>query len=70
MKKSGFEHCTDDVSSSFPAATETGLSVMVDRDVSHDPISPFLSAQDWTFKDLWNPVNPQPSSRKLTCACF
>ena len=46
MKKSGLEHCTDEVSSTFPAATETGLSVMVDRDVSHDPISPFLSAQD------------------------
>ena len=45
-EKSGLEHCTDEVSSTFPAATETGLSVMVDRDVSHDPISPFLSAQD------------------------
>jgi len=39
--------------STFGAATATGLSAMVDGQVSHDQVTRFLSAQDYTSKDLW-----------------
>jgi hypothetical protein len=38
--------------STFVAATATGLSEMVDGDVSHDQITRFLSAQEYTSKNL------------------
>ncbi len=34
-------------------ATATGLSAMMDGDVSHDQITRFLSAEKCTSKDLW-----------------
>ena len=40
----------------FGAATATGLSALVEGDVSHDQITRFLSAQDYTSKDLWREV--------------
>jgi len=42
--------------STFGAATATGLSAMVDGEVSHDQITRFLSAQEYTSKDLWQQV--------------
>lgn len=48
---------TDYLLSTFGAATETGLSVMVDNEVSHNQITRFLSAQEYTSKDLWQQVN-------------
>ncbi|MFT5962808.1 MAG: hypothetical protein ACI8WM_003158, partial [Burkholderiaceae bacterium] len=42
--------------STFGAATATGLSAMVEGDVSHDRITRFLSEQDYTSKDLWQQV--------------
>lgn len=53
MKNSELELYTDYLLSSFGAATATGLSAMVQGDVSHDRITRFLSAQDYTSKDLW-----------------
>ena len=47
---------TDYLLSTFGAATATGLSAMVDGDVSHDQITRFLSAQEYTYKDLWHQV--------------
>ena len=44
--------------STFGAATATGLSAMVDGDVSHDQVTRFLSAQQYTSKDLWQQVKP------------
>jgi hypothetical protein len=35
------------------AATATGLSAMVDGEVSHDRITRFLSKQEYTSRDLW-----------------
>jgi hypothetical protein len=53
MKNSELELYTDYLLSSFGATTATGLSAMVEGDVSHDRITRFLSKQDYTSKDLW-----------------
>ena len=53
MKNSELELYTDYLLSSFGATTATGLSAMVDGDVSHDRITRFLSKQDYASKDLW-----------------
>lgn len=44
---------TDYLISCFGAATATGLSEMVNGEVSHDHITRFLSKQRFTSKDLW-----------------
>ena len=49
---------TDYLLSTFGAATATGLSAMVEGEVSHDRITRFLSGQDFTSKDLWQQVKP------------
>lgn len=56
MKKPGLDLYTDYLLSTFGAATATGLSAMVDGDVSHDQVTRFLSAQEYTSKDLWQQV--------------
>ena len=53
MKNSDLELYTDYLLSTFGAATDTGLSAMVDGDVSHDRITRFLSRQEYTSRDLW-----------------
>ena len=53
MKNSELELYTDYLLSSFGSTTATGLSAMVQGDVSHDRITRFLSRQDYTSKDLW-----------------
>jgi hypothetical protein len=37
-------------------ATATGLSEMVDEAISHDKVTRFLSARQYTSKDLWAQV--------------
>ena len=56
MKKADLDLYTDYLLSTFGATTATGLSAMVDGDVSHDQITRFLSAQEYTSKDLWQQV--------------
>lgn len=56
MKKSNLDLYTDCLLSTFGAATATGLSAMVDGDVSHDQITRFVSTQEYTSKDLWQQV--------------
>ena len=53
MKNSELELYTYYLLSTFGAATATGLSAMVDGDVSHDRITRFLSRQKYTSRDLW-----------------
>ena len=48
MKKADLDLYTDYLLSTFGAATATGLSAMVNGDVSHDRITRFLSVQDYT----------------------
>ena len=63
MKKAEQELYTDYLLSIFGPATATGLSAMVDGQVSHDKITRFLSGQDYTSKDLWPQV--KSTVRKL-----
>ena len=53
MKKAELELYTDYSLSTFGATTATGLSEMVDGQVSHDRITRFLSEAPYTSKDLW-----------------
>lgn len=53
MKKAELELYTDYLISTFGAATATGLSSMVEGDVSHDRVTRFLSERDYTSRDLW-----------------
>jgi hypothetical protein len=55
----------DWVLSTFGAATATGLSAMVDGDVSHDQVTRFLSAQAYTSKDLRPQAKPTVRSIEL-----
>jgi len=59
MKNADLDLYTDYLLSTFGAATATGLSAMVDGEVSHDRITRFLARQDFTSKDLWQKVKPE-----------
>ena len=50
MKKVDLDLYTDYLLSTFGAATATGLSAMVNGDVSHDRITRFLSVKDYTSR--------------------
>ncbi len=56
MKKANLDLYTDYLLSTFGSATATGLSAMVEGEVSHDQVTRFLSAQEYTSKDLWQHV--------------
>jgi hypothetical protein len=56
MKKADLDLYTDYLLSAFGSATATGLSAMVEGEVSHDQVTRFLSGQDFTSKDLWRQV--------------
>jgi DDE superfamily endonuclease len=58
MKKADLDLYTDYLLSSCGFATATGLSAMVDEAVSHDKVTRFLSARQYTSKDLWAQVKP------------
>jgi hypothetical protein len=58
MKKTDLDLYTDYLLSSCGFATATGLSAMVDEAVSHDKVTRFLSARQYTSKDLWAQVKP------------
>lgn len=53
MKKSDLDLYTDYLLSNCGYATATGLSAMVDGEVSHDKVTRFLSERQYTSKDLW-----------------
>ncbi len=50
---------TDYLISSFSQVTATGLSKLTDGDISHDKVTRFLSASDYTSKNLWLLVKPE-----------
>jgi hypothetical protein len=56
MKKADLELYTDYLISTFGAATATGLSAMLEGDVSHDRITRFLAEREYTSRDLWRQV--------------
>jgi hypothetical protein len=53
MKKAELDLYTDYLLSACGAATATGLSAMVEGEVSHDQVTRFLSKEDYTSKELW-----------------
>jgi len=57
MKKSGMlDIYTDYLMSSFSYTTATGLSAMLDGEISHDQVTRFLSKKDYGSKELWSEV--------------
>ena len=58
MNKEHLEVYTDYLLSTFGYATATGLSRMVEGELTHDQITRFLSAEEFTSKDLWALVKP------------
>lgn len=56
MNKERLELYTDYLISTFGYATATGLSEMLNGQVSHDQITRFLSDEEYTSKDLWQEV--------------
>ncbi len=56
MNKTDLDLYTDYLLSTFGPATATGLSAMVDGEVSHDNVTRFLSKSDYGSKDLWRTV--------------
>ena len=56
MKKADLDLYTDYLLSRCGFATATGLAAMVDEAVSHDKVTRFLSARQYTSKDLWSQV--------------
>ena len=54
MKKHDiFDLYADYLITSFSYTTATGLSNLVDNEISHDQITRFLSQEDFTSKELW-----------------
>ncbi|WP_333875014.1 IS701 family transposase [Methylobacter sp.] len=58
MKNSLLELYSDYLISSFAQTTATGLSELLDHEVSHDQISRFLAGAAYTSRDLWSLVKP------------
>ncbi|GIW22684.1 MAG: hypothetical protein KatS3mg068_1991 [Candidatus Sericytochromatia bacterium] len=49
---------TDYLMISTSLVSSTGLSKILDEQISHDKITRFLSSKDFTSKELWNKVKP------------
>jgi hypothetical protein len=58
MDNSMLDLYTDYLISSFGPTTATGLSQMVDGEVSHDQVTRFLASSSKTSADLWRIVKP------------
>ena len=58
MEKIKLELYTDHLICNNGFATATGLSAMIDGDISHDQMTRFLSSRPFTSKDLWEQVKP------------
>lgn len=56
MKKEELELYTDYLLSTSGYATATGLSAMLDGEISHDKVTRFLSERAYLSKDLWRGV--------------
>lgn len=61
---------TDYLLSSFGQTSATGLSRLVDGDISHDSISRFLSSNEFNSKVLWQKVKPLVRKHQTEDACL
>jgi len=56
MDKQLLETYTDYLMSSFSYTTATGLSMLVEGEISHDKITRFINSEDFTSVNLWSMV--------------
>ena len=71
MKKTDYlELYTDYLISSNGYATATGLSAMMDNEISHDQITRFLSKNEFTSKELWLKVKKMVREVESDDACL
>ena len=56
MDKKLLDLYSDYLLSSFGATTATGLSSLLDGQISHDQVTRFLSQAEYTSKELWHQV--------------
>ena len=68
--KDYFDLYTDYLISNSGLVTATGLSAMMDSDVSHDQITRFLSKGDFNSKTLWKKVKPIVRQIESNDACI
>ncbi len=61
---------TDYLLSSFGQTSATGLSRLVEGEISHDSVSRFLSGNDFTSKTLWQKVKPLVRKHESDDACL
>jgi hypothetical protein len=61
---------TDYLLSSFGQTSATGLSRLVDGEISHDNVSRFLSGNEFTSKTLWQKVKPLVRKHETKDACL
>ncbi len=66
MNKEILDLYTDYLISSFGQTTATGLSKLMNGDISHDQVSRMLASPETTSKDWWRMVKPQV--RKIEAA--
>lgn len=58
MRTHEFDLYTDYLISQFGATTATGLSALLDGEISHDKVTRFLSERLYSGRDLWLRVKP------------
>ena len=60
---------TDYLISNSGYATSTGLSAMLEGDMSHDQVTRFISTRKYTSKDLWKEVKMTVRQIETDCPC-
>ena len=58
MDKQLLETYSDYLMSLFGYTTRTGLSMLVEGEISHDKVTRFLSSGDFTSTELWEIIKP------------
>ena len=61
---------TDYLLSSFGQTSATGLSRLVDGEITHDSVSRFLSGNEFNSKTLWQKIKPLVRRYETTNACL
>ena len=70
MKTNYLELYTDYLISGNSYATATGLSAMMDNEISHDQVTRFLSKNKFTSKELWRKVKRTVREVESNDACL
>ena len=70
MKQNYLEIYSDYLISSNFLATATGLSSMLDNEISHDKVTRFLSSEEFDSKRLWLSVKKEVRQIESNDACL